>query len=248
MGDEFDDISALYLFISSVSTKCVSPEKYVRARPKQIAERFPITIVRLDTKEIRNNFFNHPRHPIKSVPSLAAIYTDDRVDVHTSIVRVIKFMEKYDRYCYNILHEEYQDQMRMQQESEEYQPPASTYVEPQVISEDPEELPPPPPSKTRSKKSDESSHPKMLQSEVGDLLKHPLVESNRIIISDDIEPEGESAIESETPPIPNSKGFKFDNNSNKKSMTSLIEQARRMEEMAKKTSPGLDDKRYPTYN
>jgi hypothetical protein len=249
MSDEFEDIDKVFLFISSVSTKCVAPEKYARTRPREFSGRFPITVVRLDTKEIRQQFYNHPIHPIKCVPSLAVVYIDGRVDVHTSPVRVMRFMQKYDRYIYEYLHAEYENSRREIITDDPQTVPQNDMDEPEIIDDDPiEDVPPPPPPVKQVKKREQPQPqpPKMLQSEVADLVKHPKSmeiledESSMQIIDDDIP---------EVPPMQHAKGLQIDNNVKRnQSMSSLIEKARKMEAESKKTMPGLDEKRYPSYN
>jgi hypothetical protein len=236
MKVNLDDVERVYLFISSVSKRCVAPEKYVRSRPRHLSSRFPVVITRLDTKDIRKKFVYHPTHPIKSVPTLMVVLSDGSREIETTEILVMKFLKSYDAYLERALTEDNEEVVDNDEE----------------VVEDDEQPPPPPPQALPKRKAEPPQPPKLLQSEVSKLKEGMEIidddedeaENGRMeIINDDDEND---EVPQQKPP--STSGLKINNGARKNdSMESLKEAARKMEEMAKQTTPGLNEKRFPSY-
>jgi hypothetical protein len=81
-------ISEVVLFISTTSKMCINPVKFIQQY------KLPITIIRLDTQEVRERAIYNSNLSVKHVPSIAVNFTDGRLKFFEGQQKVMQVLMK----------------------------------------------------------------------------------------------------------------------------------------------------------
>lgn len=89
---DFKNVSKVNVYVSMVSDACQEIINYITSTG------LPVSLVRLDTPEVRKIAMTHPVHPVKSVPTLCCIKKNGVIQMFSSADKVMRWLTMYSSF------------------------------------------------------------------------------------------------------------------------------------------------------